>query len=111
MGQMWVHPSWGLGKVVDFFCIVDCPSALTIQEPRPHLQVLGSVIISLMGVFHYGMNHWQRQWLSDRLHKRNDDPPMVRIPIEKPLKPIKPKRQATKAKKTAKNPLKGSADN
>ena len=108
MGQMRVHPSWGLGKVVD------CPSALTIQEPKPRLQVLGSLIISLMGVFHSGMNHWQRQWLSDRLHKRNDDPPMVRIPIEKPikpLKPLKPKRQATKAKKTAKNPLKGSADN
>ena len=60
-----------------------------------------------MGVFHSGMNHWQRQWLSDRLHKKNDDLPMARITIEKPLKP---KRQATKAKKTSKNPLKGSAE-
>ena len=23
-----------------------------------------------MSLFHSGMNHWQRQWLSDRLHKK-----------------------------------------
>jgi len=60
-----------------------------------------------MGLFHSGMNHWQRQWLSDRLHKKNDDQPIERIPTEKPPRP---KRQTTKAKKASKNPLKGSAE-
>ncbi|MEO6182657.1 MAG: N-acetyltransferase family protein [Verrucomicrobiota bacterium] len=28
-----------------------------------------------MSPFHSGMNHWQRQWLSDRLQKKNQNPP------------------------------------
>ena len=60
-----------------------------------------------MGLFHSGMNHWQRQWLSDRLHKKNEDPPLARMPMEMPRKP---KRQATKTKKTAKNSLKDGSE-
>ncbi len=26
-----------------------------------------------MSPFHSEMNHWQRQWLSDRLHKKHQD--------------------------------------
>jgi len=87
---------------------MECPSVLTIQEQSPPCRSLEVWYFSFMGLFHSGMNHWQRQWLSDRLQKKNDDPSLARIQIEKPLKP---KRQATKAKKTAKNPLKGSVEN
>jgi hypothetical protein len=27
------------------------------------------------------MNHWQRQWLSDRLHKKHEDTSKAEIPI------------------------------
>ena len=27
-----------------------------------------------MSAFHSGMNHWQRQWLSDQLHKKDQNP-------------------------------------
>jgi hypothetical protein len=27
-----------------------------------------------MAPFHSGLNYWQRQWLSDRLHKKHEDP-------------------------------------
>lgn len=60
-----------------------------------------------MGIFHSGMNHWQRQWLSDRLHKKNEDPPLAQTPMEITRKP---KRQATKVKKAVKNSLKDSAE-
>ena len=30
-----------------------------------------------MSPFHSGMNHWQRQWLSDRLHKKNQIEPVL----------------------------------
>jgi hypothetical protein len=49
------------------------------------------------------MNHWQRQWLSDRLHKKNEDPPLTQMPIKKSQKP---KLQVSKAKKASKNSLK-----
>jgi hypothetical protein len=26
-----------------------------------------------MSLFNNGMNHWQRQWLGDRLHKKSQD--------------------------------------
>jgi hypothetical protein len=29
-----------------------------------------------MSPFHSGMNHWQRQWLSDRLHKKGQTEPV-----------------------------------
>jgi len=60
-----------------------------------------------MSMFHSGMNHWQRQWLSDRLHKKNEDPPLARTPREMPPKP---KRQTSKVKKAAKDPLKDSTE-
>ncbi len=47
-----------------------------------------------MSPFHSGMNHWQRQWLSDRLHKKTT-PPKHSTPI--PPAPIrKPKAKRTK---------------
>jgi hypothetical protein len=60
-----------------------------------------------MGMFHSGVNHWQRQWLSDRLHKKNEDPSLARTPIQKTPKP---KLQAAKAKKAAKNPPKDNTE-
>jgi hypothetical protein len=53
------------------------------------------------------MNHWQRQWLSDRLHKKNEDPPLARTLIQKTPKP---NLQAAKAKKAAKNPPKDNTE-
>lgn len=60
-----------------------------------------------MSPFHSGMNHWQRQWLSDRLHKKRPVesgsantflpptlPPRPRRPKPVPLKaPIVSKRK------------------
>jgi hypothetical protein len=54
-----------------------------------------------MSPFHSGMNHWQRQWLSDRLHKKNSSPAqsseIPSLPIQKPKvkksKPKSPKQQ------------------
>jgi hypothetical protein len=54
-----------------------------------------------MSPFHSGMNHWQRQWLSDRLHKKNQNPPpaeiFVPVPVTKPkpAKKSKPKQNPT----------------
>jgi hypothetical protein len=47
-----------------------------------------------MSVFNSGMNHWQRKWLSDRLHKKGAEtvttpptaiasPPLKRTPRKK----------------------------
>jgi hypothetical protein len=48
-----------------------------------------------MSPFHSGMNHWQRQWLSDRLHKKHlDSPPAqsgVPAAISKPKQQRRPK--------------------
>jgi len=52
-----------------------------------------------MGLFHSGMNHWQRQWLSDRLHKKTTIPTVAQMPLG--ITP-KPKRQTT-GKRSAKN--------
>jgi hypothetical protein len=40
-----------------------------------------------MSPFHSGMNHWQRQWLSDRLHKKQ---PVEAEPANTFLPPIPP---------------------
>lgn len=50
-----------------------------------------------MSPFHNGMNHWQRQWLSDRLHRKSQDtaalpihnPPPLGAPSELQRKPKK----------------------
>jgi hypothetical protein len=39
-----------------------------------------------MSLFHSGMNHWQRQWLSDRLHKK-ERPAETRVRRETPAPP------------------------
>jgi hypothetical protein len=48
-----------------------------------------------MSPFHSGMNHWQRQWLSDRLHKKNQTPPpaetYIPVPVAQPKPAKKPK--------------------
>jgi predicted alpha/beta hydrolase family esterase len=48
-----------------------------------------------MNPFHSGMNHWQRQWLSDRLHKKQQTLPAAEFPIpavnSKPKRPRQPK--------------------
>lgn len=43
-----------------------------------------------MSLFHSGMNHWQRQLLSDRLHKKHQRPPAAEI--TPPIPPAQPKR-------------------
>jgi hypothetical protein len=54
-----------------------------------------------MSPFHSGLNHWQRQWLSDRLHKKNQNPPPAQtyfpIPVAKP----KPAKKSTPRQKPA----------
>jgi len=52
-----------------------------------------------MSPFHSGLNHWQRQWLSDRLHKKDQDPGPI-VPSPSPL--ARPKRKAAKKSKAAK---------
>jgi hypothetical protein len=42
-----------------------------------------------MSPFHSGMNDWQRQWLSDRLHKKR---PVESEPVSKFLSPTPPPR-------------------
>jgi len=53
-----------------------------------------------MSPFHSGMNHWQRQWLSDRLHKkRSVESEPVRTfsqPVQ-PSRPSDPKPEPSKA--------------
>jgi hypothetical protein len=55
-----------------------------------------------MTPFNSEMNHWQRQWLSDRLHKKNSNPspPPINnaVVINKPKRPRqrKPKPEAGK---------------
>ena len=39
-----------------------------------------------MAPFHSGMNHWQRQWLNDRLHKK-DQPTIPAQPTPPPAPP------------------------
>jgi len=43
-----------------------------------------------MSLFHSEMNHWQRQWLSDRLHKKQQPLPTAEFSI--PAVSSKPKR-------------------
>jgi hypothetical protein len=43
-----------------------------------------------MSPFHSGMNHWQRQWLSDRLHKKR---PVESEPANTFLPPAPPPRR------------------
>jgi len=50
-----------------------------------------------MSPFHSGMNHWQRQWLSDRLHKKHEPAPPV-APV--PLAAEGPKRRKASRPKT-----------
>jgi len=47
-----------------------------------------------MAPFHSGMNHWQRKWLSDRLHKKRQLPPAPEI--TQPVAVSKPKRTPRK---------------
>ena len=42
-----------------------------------------------MSPFHSGMNHWQRQWLSDRLHKKR---PVESEPVRTFSQPVQPSR-------------------
>jgi hypothetical protein len=42
-----------------------------------------------MSPFHSGMNHWQRQWLSDRLHKKC---PVESEPVRTFSQPVQPSR-------------------
>jgi predicted alpha/beta hydrolase family esterase len=54
-----------------------------------------------MSLFHSGMNHWQRHWLSDRLHKKHQPPPTAEaVPIVTPVTP-KRRRPAKPKSKTA----------
>jgi predicted alpha/beta hydrolase family esterase len=54
-----------------------------------------------MSPFHSGMNHWQRQWLSDRLHKKNQDQPqMANYSQPESRKPARPKKLKSKPKPT-----------
>jgi len=53
-----------------------------------------------MSPFHSGLNHWQRQWLSDRLHKKHQQPPVPEI--TQPVVVSKPKR--TRARKSKPEP-------
>jgi predicted alpha/beta hydrolase family esterase len=43
-----------------------------------------------MSLFHSGLNHWQRQWLSDRLHKK---PQPTTTPAPIPMTVEAPKRR------------------
>ena len=50
-----------------------------------------------MSPFHSGLNHWQRQWLSDRLHKKDQDPgPIPPPPAARPERKVAKKRKAAK---------------
>ena len=53
-----------------------------------------------MSPFHSGMNHWQRQWLSDRLHKKRPverEPASTLLPPTPPPRPRRPKPEPSKA--------------
>ncbi len=55
-----------------------------------------------MSPFHSGMNHWQRQWLSDRLHKKNQEQPLLAAyspPVSR--KPAHPRKLKPKSKPAA----------
>jgi hypothetical protein len=45
-----------------------------------------------MSPFHSGMNHWQRQWLSDRLHKKR---PVESEPVRTFSQPVQPPRPSS----------------
>jgi hypothetical protein len=46
-----------------------------------------------MSPFHSGMNHWQRQWLSDRLHKKSSVESQPTSTFSQPIPPPRPRRQ------------------
>jgi hypothetical protein len=53
-----------------------------------------------MSPFHSGMNHWQRQWLSDRLHKKRpveSESANTFSQLTPPLRPRHPKPEPSKA--------------
>ncbi len=53
-----------------------------------------------MSPFHSGMNHWQRQWLSDRLHKKRPAEPDAAstfLPPTPSPRPRRPKPEPSKA--------------
>lgn len=50
-----------------------------------------------MSPFHSGMNHWQRQWLSDRLHRKSQAPAPA-APPNPPERYLKPKGDAVVTK-------------
>jgi hypothetical protein len=57
-----------------------------------------------MGLFHSGMNHWQRQDLSDRIHKHGRYAP---TPQQSPVQPAVPasiQPKAAQIKKTKPKP-------
>lgn len=51
-----------------------------------------------MSPFHSGMNHWQRQWLSDRLHKKQATPPSPLVPPVPPPVEAPRRRKPTRSK-------------
>jgi predicted alpha/beta hydrolase family esterase len=57
-----------------------------------------------MSPFHSGMNHWQRQWLSDRLHKKHEAQP-VAATLSQPAPTTK--RRVSKTKKAPVDQPKG----
>ena len=54
-----------------------------------------------MSPFHSGMNHWQRQWLSDRLHKKPRVESEVNSTYSPPAPPSSPVRPKPEPAKTA----------
>jgi hypothetical protein len=54
-----------------------------------------------MSPFHSGMNHWQRQWLSDRLHKKppvaSESTNIFSPPAPSPPRPRRPEPEPSKA--------------
>ena len=57
-----------------------------------------------MSPFHSGMNHWQRQWLSDRLHKRPVESESVSkfLSLTPPPRPRRPKPEQSKVPSVSK---------
>ena len=56
-----------------------------------------------MSPFHSGMNHWQRQWLSDRLHKKDQTEP-VSTPQYFKTKPPLPRSKTEPSQRAANAP-------
>jgi len=49
-----------------------------------------------MTPFHDGMNHWQRQWLSDRLHRKSHNTPQATAFIPPSIERVKPEQKPKK---------------